>query len=533
MEIARAAAAAEMVAAAANGKEVTAIVSTMTAKKKAVAGGAKRGERKDETKGQPWTSEEHAAFLQGLSDLGRGKWRAVSRHYVPTRTPTQIASHAQKYFQRMTSNGKRKSRFTEIDERAFHKSASLQSLISQGMAVPSESGGLNLGVANVDQVVPSGKSSRLWGAMRLAEDDDDEEEEDDDDDDEADDDDDEDDNDDDDDGENDEEDDDGGEDARFEKVARRSRPDEDAVPGLPYAKQRLTAPGGGMKRIGSSNDISHGRAADFADMRMRAAASSGMEGPATHAMHAAAATDIFGASGAPSITGHHQQHYGMGYHALQQQQQQLMMQMMILNNLQQQQQQQQQQPMAFDSAAAAAALYSSMYHQQQVSAIAAAAAAASANKIRTDAAGSASAAQNFVALSGSVRRPIAQWIHPAAVHQPVVQPSQQQFGNQVHAPTNHTAEQPEQPDNSRLAPSNGPRAALSPETNNDRATGNEGLGERPEAKEADSDETKTEITANTMNTDNFAVVPNNAFSPPPPPIGMSPKSAFQNTRKLS
>ena len=110
MEIARAAAAAEMVAAAANGKEVAAIVSTMTAKKKAVAGGAKRGERKDETKGQPWTSEEHAAFLQGLSDLGRGKWRAVSRHYVPTRTPTQIASHAQKYFQRMTSNGKRKVR---------------------------------------------------------------------------------------------------------------------------------------------------------------------------------------------------------------------------------------------------------------------------------------------------------------------------------------------------------------------------------------------------------------------------------------
>ena len=66
--------------------------------------------------GLPWTAEEHAKFLQGLSDLGRGKWRAVSKHYVPTRTPTQIASHAQKYFQRMTSSGKRKVCATDIDE---------------------------------------------------------------------------------------------------------------------------------------------------------------------------------------------------------------------------------------------------------------------------------------------------------------------------------------------------------------------------------------------------------------------------------
>ena len=70
--------------------------------------------------GQPWTADEHACFLQGLSDLGRGKWRAVSKNYVPSRTPTQIASHAQKYFQRMTSSGKRKVRVYTFKERRTH-----------------------------------------------------------------------------------------------------------------------------------------------------------------------------------------------------------------------------------------------------------------------------------------------------------------------------------------------------------------------------------------------------------------------------
>ena len=38
------------------------------------------------------------------------------RFYVPTRTSTQIASHAQKYLQRMTGPTKRKSKFTEIEQ---------------------------------------------------------------------------------------------------------------------------------------------------------------------------------------------------------------------------------------------------------------------------------------------------------------------------------------------------------------------------------------------------------------------------------
>lgn len=66
-------------------------------------------------KGQPWTEEEHVAFLDGLKKLGRGQWRLISRHFVKTRTPTQVASHAQKHFIRLSGLTKRKSRFTSLE----------------------------------------------------------------------------------------------------------------------------------------------------------------------------------------------------------------------------------------------------------------------------------------------------------------------------------------------------------------------------------------------------------------------------------
>ena len=64
--------------------------------------------------GVPWTAEEHKRFLLGLSALGKGDWRGISRHYVQTRTPTQVASHAQKYFIRQTSTGNKRKRRTSL-----------------------------------------------------------------------------------------------------------------------------------------------------------------------------------------------------------------------------------------------------------------------------------------------------------------------------------------------------------------------------------------------------------------------------------
>ncbi|KAK9057571.1 hypothetical protein SSX86_022407 [Deinandra increscens subsp. villosa] len=61
-------------------------------------------------KGIPWTEEEHKLFLLGLKKYGKGDWRNISRNYVVTRTPTQVASHAQKYFIRQLSGGKDKRR---------------------------------------------------------------------------------------------------------------------------------------------------------------------------------------------------------------------------------------------------------------------------------------------------------------------------------------------------------------------------------------------------------------------------------------
>ncbi|KAK8516209.1 hypothetical protein V6N13_025716 [Hibiscus sabdariffa] len=63
----------------------------------------------------PWTEEEHKAFLEGLKKIGKGDWRGISKNHVMTRTPTQVASHAQKYFLRQAADEKKKRRPSLFD----------------------------------------------------------------------------------------------------------------------------------------------------------------------------------------------------------------------------------------------------------------------------------------------------------------------------------------------------------------------------------------------------------------------------------
>ena len=56
---------------------------------------------------QGWTKDEHIRFLKGLEQHGKGSWKEISL-IVGTRTPTQIQSHAQKYFLRQKQEKKNK-----------------------------------------------------------------------------------------------------------------------------------------------------------------------------------------------------------------------------------------------------------------------------------------------------------------------------------------------------------------------------------------------------------------------------------------
>ncbi|KAK8941944.1 hypothetical protein KSP40_PGU006143 [Platanthera guangdongensis] len=66
-------------------------------------------------KGVPWSEEEHRAFLAGLEKLGKGDWRGISSKFVISRTPTQVASHAQKYFLRKSSFDKKQRKSSLFD----------------------------------------------------------------------------------------------------------------------------------------------------------------------------------------------------------------------------------------------------------------------------------------------------------------------------------------------------------------------------------------------------------------------------------
>lgn len=73
-------------------------------------GGKASKSEQERRKGIAWTEDEHRNFLLGLEKYGKGDWRSISRNFVVTRTPTQVASHAQKYFIRLNSMNKDRRR---------------------------------------------------------------------------------------------------------------------------------------------------------------------------------------------------------------------------------------------------------------------------------------------------------------------------------------------------------------------------------------------------------------------------------------
>ncbi|TXG66341.1 hypothetical protein EZV62_007616 [Acer yangbiense] len=64
-----------------------------------------------------WTEKEQEDFLAGLNMLGKGDWRGISMYFVKTRSPSQVASHAQKFFLRQASPDNKKRRASLLDMR--------------------------------------------------------------------------------------------------------------------------------------------------------------------------------------------------------------------------------------------------------------------------------------------------------------------------------------------------------------------------------------------------------------------------------
>lgn len=82
-----------------------------------------RSSERERKKGVPWTEEEHRQFLLGLKKYGKGDWRNIAYNFVTTRTPTQVASHAQKYFIRQLRGTKDKKRSSIHDITAVNLTA--------------------------------------------------------------------------------------------------------------------------------------------------------------------------------------------------------------------------------------------------------------------------------------------------------------------------------------------------------------------------------------------------------------------------
>ncbi|KAJ9187305.1 hypothetical protein P3X46_002778 [Hevea brasiliensis] len=133
--------------------------------------GGKGGSRTDQErkKGIPWTEEEHRLFLLGLDKFGKGDWRSISRNFVISRTPTQVASHAQKYFIRLNSmnRDRRRSSIHDITSVNNGDVSSHQAPITGQQANTNPAGAVAtaaIGSSVKDRVQPHMPSLGMYGA---------------------------------------------------------------------------------------------------------------------------------------------------------------------------------------------------------------------------------------------------------------------------------------------------------------------------------------------------------------------------------
>ncbi|PRQ43006.1 putative transcription factor MYB/SANT family [Rosa chinensis] len=129
-------------------------------------GSSTRPSEQERKKGVPWTEEEHRQFLMGLKKYGKGDWRNISRNFVTSRTPTQVASHAQKYYIRQLTGGKDKRRSSIHDITTVNlsdtKSGSQESNQSNTKSPPSQDHDSAVAVQSQQHAKVSNKQQFDW-----------------------------------------------------------------------------------------------------------------------------------------------------------------------------------------------------------------------------------------------------------------------------------------------------------------------------------------------------------------------------------